>query len=292
MRGLLIILFLLSNVSFAQNLTIDTIVTSPAHCRTSNLQSGNGAIAIGISGGIPPYILNWINLQTGQPVYNVVIGGLNPGSYEVTVTDAVGDIIKDTISIDSINPIGNFIIEPNDLTFINGKYIAFEKADVSFYSTNEPPFTQPWPPNYIYKWSIDTNSQNWDSTASITIDQKIQHTYLPGIYNTCFINRNYNYCADTICYDIEVYNPSKIYNNTSFISLIPISDINGLKCYYDGFEEGVLVKVYNSIGQLIISDEVLEPYSIIDFNQSSGGYIYTIFNLKNGQEVGKGKFIF
>jgi len=60
------------------------IESDTAFAISGPLCSGAGFIQVGIEGGAPPYRFNWSNGATGDS-----IGGLAPGEYFVTVTDAV-----------------------------------------------------------------------------------------------------------------------------------------------------------------------------------------------------------
>ena len=55
------------------------------NCNTSN----QGAIDLVISGGSPPYIINWSNGSTTED-----LTGITNGNYAVTVTDSRGCIIQ------------------------------------------------------------------------------------------------------------------------------------------------------------------------------------------------------
>lgn len=61
----------------------------------------NGAIACGgITGGTPGYTYSWSNGSTTCPV-----NGLAAGDYTVTITDANGCTVSDTITVDEPNPV-------------------------------------------------------------------------------------------------------------------------------------------------------------------------------------------
>lgn len=71
-------------------LSIEPIVTDALDC--TNPQSG--AISLGISGGTPPYSVNWSNGQTSQD-----LTGITSGQYAVRITDASGCTINQAFEI-------------------------------------------------------------------------------------------------------------------------------------------------------------------------------------------------
>jgi hypothetical protein len=73
-------------------------------CQTITQPTGatglDGSLRIRISGGTPPYSINWSNGSKSQ-----ILSGLNPGSYQVVVTDFYGDYTATTIcSLVGITP--------------------------------------------------------------------------------------------------------------------------------------------------------------------------------------------
>lgn len=64
----------------------------------SNTQ--DGSVSVNITGGQPPYQFQWFNGST-----NDQLSGLNPGSYPVTITDALGCSIRITAQVGSVTGI-------------------------------------------------------------------------------------------------------------------------------------------------------------------------------------------
>ena len=106
--------------------------------------NNNGQLEILVTGGVPPYIYNWSNNQSGP-----MISGLSPGIYNVTVTDA-------------INCQGSFstlVEEPASLL------LAISGASVECYGDNNGlaiPLVYGGVPPYTYQWS------HGDSNAILT----------------------------------------------------------------------------------------------------------------------------
>ena len=70
-------------------LNISSVITEPS-CSGSS----NGAIDVSVSGGTGPYSFDWTNGATNED-----ISGLIAGSYSLTVTDATGCLITETIEL-------------------------------------------------------------------------------------------------------------------------------------------------------------------------------------------------
>ncbi|MEM6262887.1 MAG: hypothetical protein AAGI38_10295 [Bacteroidota bacterium] len=62
--------------------------------------TGNGTASVNVTGGTPPYDFLWNNGQTGQTVTGLFVGG-----YIVTITDAGGCVISDTIFVGLVNSV-------------------------------------------------------------------------------------------------------------------------------------------------------------------------------------------
>jgi len=83
-------------------------------CQTITQPTGatglDGSLRIRISGGTPPYSINWSNGSKSQ-----ILSGLNPGSYQVVVTDFYGDYTATTIcSLVGITPTPTTTITPTN----------------------------------------------------------------------------------------------------------------------------------------------------------------------------------
>src|SRR5690606_22386008 len=82
--------------------------SDPAYCRLLPSQSGNGSVYASAAGGVgnPTYL--WTDLQTGATEVNTTFSPLDPGLYEIVVTDGNGCQLIDTIAVDSLNPLADF----------------------------------------------------------------------------------------------------------------------------------------------------------------------------------------
>jgi hypothetical protein len=105
---------------------------------------GNGSIDVTATGGTPPYTYGWNNGATTQD-----ISGLNPGSYNVVVTDANGcSVTSNVFTISGPTAPISASITPTD-------------ADCFGASTGEISITNGGgTPPYTYLWSNGSTSQN------------------------------------------------------------------------------------------------------------------------------------
>ncbi len=105
---------------------------------------GNGSIDVNATGGTPPYTYGWNNGATTQD-----ISGLNPGNYNVVVTDANGcSVTSNIFTISGPTAPISATITPTD-------------ADCFGASTGEISIINGGgTPNYTYLWSTGSTSQN------------------------------------------------------------------------------------------------------------------------------------
>ena len=71
-----------------------------AYCRLHEYQSGNGVVFGAASGGTPDYNYIWTNLDNGETNISTTWGGLNPGNFELTMTDENGCVLKQSLFLD------------------------------------------------------------------------------------------------------------------------------------------------------------------------------------------------
>ncbi len=74
-----------------------TIFPMGAKCfskEPTNVTTFNGSIAVGVTGGTPPYTISWENGNVAPAITN-----LGVGEYPVTITDSYGDFIVNTTCI-------------------------------------------------------------------------------------------------------------------------------------------------------------------------------------------------
>lgn len=178
-----------------------------AYCRLHEYQSGNGVVFGAASGGTPDYSYQWVNIDNGEESITSTWGGLNPGNYELTTIDANGCVLKQSLFLDSLNPIADFTINSAQL---NGDYQGTAPVDVEFVN-NSSNFANPNNPgaDTVFFWNLDTPSADWQISHDFfetfdTIYGPRGQTYLIEV---CLVAMNKNGCTDTACKLITIYEP-------------------------------------------------------------------------------------
>ena len=284
---------LLSGISFAQALTFSEIGYDPAYCRLYAYQSGNGVVYAAATGGTPDYTYLWKNLATGATNVNSVWGGLNPGDYEITVTDAAANVIVDTVTVDSLNPIAAFDVISADLDPFPGGYIGYTLADVQFVNQSlyvcnpDNPFC-----DTLYYWNLDYPDDPWVLTHDWY--ENFYKLYFPGVHEVALVAMNNNGCADTTIITIGIFGPAAIEdveNSTSF-RLNPDVEKQQLHIEQKGFDNGIVLRVYDISGILVYENAIEALSSSVPFNATRGIYVYETRNLADGGLLSTGKFVY
>ena len=176
----------------------------PAYCRQFGFQSGNGVVYAAAGGGTPDYTYLWENLGTGDNTTSTTWGGLNPGDYQMTVTDDNGCTLIQTVTVDSLNPIADFEM---DSPQFGQTYEGTLPVDVTFTNLSEN-FANPNNPNAdtTFFWNFDHNNISW--YISEDYNEALDTTYgIAGTYEVCLVAINKNGCTDTTCKELIVYDP-------------------------------------------------------------------------------------
>jgi gliding motility-associated-like protein len=175
--------------------------SEPAFCRTASYQSGNGVVYGAASGGVPDYEYEWVNLSTGQTSNNTTWGGLNPATYQLTVTDDLGCTLVQTIDLDSVNPIAAFDVISAELDAnLEGTAVvcaSFDNNSEYFANPNDPnaDTTFFWHLGYDEPWQISHDVNELFDTCY----------YEEAIFEVCLVALNKNGCTDTACVDLIVH---------------------------------------------------------------------------------------
>ncbi len=282
-------------MTYAQAFTTSIVILEKTFCRTASYQSGNGKLSYTVSGGVTPYQFNWID-----PNNNSISNPLSvhePGLYKLIVTDANGFTAKDSVFLDSINPTAAFSLQGGGLNQISSnEYIGFNAANVYFIN-NSTGFAQANNPisDTIFQWNLDkspnlANSGSW--FYSFSMNEVLNHNYLPGTYEALLIAKNYNDCVDTTAVYIGIFAPSavdELDTENSFV-IIPNKNNNLIHFYKKGFDEGLRLNIYSMNGQKIEGRKIFSSSEEIHFNQASGIYIYELF--ENQTKIATGKLNF
>jgi len=190
------------SITYPPELTFSQLGTEPAYCRLFGFQSGNGVIFASATGGTPDYTYEWMNVATGQTTPNTTWGGLNPGSYQMTVTDDNGCVLVETIELDSVNPLAAFTVLSADL---DANCEGTAPVVVNFTNQSDY-FANPNNPSAdtTFFWNLDFDNTSW--YISHDLYESIDTTYTgENVYEVCLVAINKNGCTDTTCKNIIVH---------------------------------------------------------------------------------------
>ena len=195
------------SIAYPPELIFTELGTDPAYCRQFIYQSGNGVVFAAAGGGTPGYSYQWTNLQTLATTSNTTWGGLNPGDYQIVVTDQAGCQLVDTVALDSLNPEAEFDVDsPQFLT--DGVYEGTAEVCITF--TNQSSgFANPNNPNAdtTFFWNMSTNNG-----APWVISEDYNEVFdtcftSAGEHEVCLVAINKNGCVDTTCKTMIIYDP-------------------------------------------------------------------------------------
>jgi gliding motility-associated-like protein len=176
----------------------------PAYCRMYSYQNGNGVVYAAASGGTPDYEYLWTNLETGQSSDNTTWGGLNPGTYEVVITDENGCTLTRQVEMDSLNPIADFDMTSPQFT---SDYEGTAVVDVTFINQSLY-YANPYDPNAdtTFFWNFGFDDEPWHLSHDVT--ELFDTSYVSGgTYMVCLIVINKNACSDTLCKPVIIFDP-------------------------------------------------------------------------------------
>lgn len=276
MKAIISIFYLLVSFLTMAQLTFVEIGSEPAYCRLFGYQSGNGIVYAAATGGTPAYTYQWKNLETEATIYATTWGGLNPGCYEITVTDALGDFIKDTVCLDSVNPIADFEVYDGDLFPSGVDYYGFGISNAQFISTSLNVCNPLASCDTSLFWNFSFPSGDW------WLQPNFEPTYWqtfytdPGLYKVAHVAMNKNGCADTIVKTINIFGPlnqAEIVNEN-----IEVNYFQNELHINNPLNESLMIKIYNASGQLIRTESILEGISSIEFQNPSGLYFIQALN--------------
>jgi len=175
--------------------------TDAAYCRMFDYQSGNGVVYGAAGGGTPDYDYLWTNLGTGQTTTNTTWGGLNPGNYQLSVTDNNGCNLTSTIELDSLNPLADFDMSSLDFDIewegTSPVNVHFDNASLYFANPNNPNA------DTTFFWNFNYDYSSW--VISHDLGESFDTTYTGGEYTVCLVAINKNGCTDTLCKDLVIY---------------------------------------------------------------------------------------
>ncbi|MDX1350505.1 MAG: gliding motility-associated C-terminal domain-containing protein, partial [Putridiphycobacter sp.] len=246
-------------------LTANLTVASKTYCRTAGWQSGNGVVAaenVPDSSGTGSLMYTWRHLTTNVESNNSTFVVRDPGNLELTIVDGLGCTFIDTIYVDSINPVADFILT-SDGFYTEGIYEGEEELKIRLENLSTG-FAQANNPNSdtIFQINFNTDSVNDQSKWFFTydIDDRPDTSYFgvnvntTTIYNVCLIAKNFNDCVDTMCQEVTVHRiPEFIAPNVFTPGTVPNNDFYFPAVGYPVFNAtvfnryGVAVYEFNSV---------------------------------------------
>ncbi|MCW8941376.1 MAG: SprB repeat-containing protein, partial [Flavobacteriales bacterium] len=151
------------NITDTSNCSVnDTIVIAEPQAINPNTQFSNmscngvndgSAVAVP-TGGNPAYNISWVSLPGNTPIAGNPINGLGAGQYEVTIVDANGCEVKDTITITN-PPVLNLSVTATNAScqaVCDGSAVAVASGGT---------------PGYSYQWDANAGSQTTDSATNL-----------------------------------------------------------------------------------------------------------------------------
>lgn len=285
-RFITILILFISVNTIAQELSV-TAGGEDAYCRLYGYQNGNGIVYAFASGGTPDYSYEWINLTTGATYTSTTWGGLNVGCYEITVTDMVGTIAKDTVCLDSINPVAEFLVVSPELDSVGWAYLGEAPASVSFQTVGIPMASPPF-----FDTSFIFRPQGFEPWVAYEdeVGEFTTYEYLyGGVYTATMIAINKNGCTDTAHAAISLTGPLDIQDNDYNMIFNIISNSETITINIQDFENELLLNLYSLTGQHIQSNRLMEMNNKLNAPADSGIYLYEIINPQNGQKIEAGK---
>ena len=278
-------LFGFSTFSQCETLEFIELGSVPAFCRTAVYQCGNGVVYGAATGGNPDYTYQWTNLQTGATTINTTWGGLNPGDYQIKVTDSLGCMISAIVKLDSVIPIADFTISSIDL---DSNFSGFNSAEVTVVNISEN-WGLCWQcATYEFPYEDTLLTMSVDGSAWEIIHQDEQEQTIifdqAGYHEICVSATNKNHCTDTLCKTVTIVMP---------VESGPIVNITSSSISGDFFIEllidySVVLNVYDFSGTPFSSQNVVPGFNT--FNFISGQYIYEIVDPITNQIIVSGTF--
>lgn len=278
--------------SFAQDpLAFDELGYQSPFCRLFGYQSGNGVVYASAMGGVPDYDYVWKNLENGEIANNSTWGGLNPGCYEITVTDMVGAVIKDTLCLDSLNPKAILQVVSDDLDSVFWGHIGLAPITVGFENHSI---------NFVNPWDLLTDTvfffqpqgfEPWELQNDMLLpDYSFEYG---GTYTSRLVAVNNNGCTDTTYAIIGLFGPLSISESGGQMFSINTHTItNEIVVKQSGFDEGLLINIYTTSGQLVLSRKMTESELVLTPDFARGIYVYEVLQPETGLLIDSGKLNF
>lgn len=188
----------------------------PAYCRLYGYQNGNGEVYASATGGTGSITYEWMNLETFETEDNTTWGGLNPGTYVIVAEDDNGCEFRDTVVVDSLNPMADFIVTSDEL---NADLMGTAPVSAIFTNTSMY-FANPKNPlaDTTFFWNLDTLHADYWVTEDYFIEPDTIYGPKGQSYEVvvCLTAFNKNGCQDTECKTLTIFEPISLTNVNIF----------------------------------------------------------------------------
>ncbi|MBQ0735319.1 FISUMP domain-containing protein [Aquimarina celericrescens] len=139
---------------------VDSRIRIEAEINNSDLFTNNGSISLTVTGGVPPYEYVWSNSETVNSISN-----LEPGRYEVEVSDANKCLSKEAFTIQALEVFTDGRDGKNYTMIRNGDQVwmyeplNFETASGSSFIFDDPDNADK---GRLYTWETIMNGERFD----------------------------------------------------------------------------------------------------------------------------------
>ena len=281
------------SIEYPDSIHFSQLDYDPAYCRLFGYQTGHGVVYAAATGGAGSFQYEWTNLETFETSINSTWGGLNPGCYEIEVEDANSCIKRDTICVDSLNPIAAFDVISDGLnTDLQGTApvdVEFVNQSLYFANPNNPDR------DTIMRWSLDSPTTDWFLTHDYYL--KPDTTYGPRgesyTVTVCLQTQNVNGCTDETCKVITIYEPITFTNVNIFTpNGDGVNDIFTFSQYAKSIAEFECIIVNRWGVQVGEINDINDGWDGTDYNGdkcNDGVYFYTFKAVADNSEKIEGQ---
>ena len=194
-------------------MVFDTLDTHAAQCRLFSYQNGGGVLFASGSGGAGAISYSWVYLDDpSQTSSNSTWGGRNPGSYQITLIDALGCQKTETIVLDSISPNALFTVTSDQLdgncegTAPVNVHFVNQSTDFSSPNPNAPDVNGDTTFFWHLNWEDEFPNGGAPGYLSESWYEELDTTYTGEVvYEVCLVAINIFGCEDIYCKDIIVH---------------------------------------------------------------------------------------
>lgn len=259
---------------------INNIDSTASKCRSNGNYPGTGQVSVNVGGSNGGISIMWYG--NGDTTNTPTWGNRTPGLYTYVATDSKGCELTGTVYVDSINPVADFTVDPNQ---------GVAPLDVDFENTS----SNIDPTNASYSW--DPGFGSFNSTEDYNYAPDTTYTE-GGIYTAILVVTNEYGCKDSVSKEIEVFTPLEYTAPNIFT---PNGDEVNDYFYISGqgiTENNYSMVIYNRWGELLYETNLPGQTNGWDGNNKKGkplpeGVYKYMYQLESEEgEVVKGQGFF